>query len=317
MSNNLNVAVFGEALFDMIQQNDGGFLPFIGGSPYNVARSFIRQGLACSYLSPISTDELGEQIFQSALAEGIKIPDNYRSSRNTSLALVYKDNSGKPSYRLYRKAVADLDVTPEKLLNALPENLSLFHTGSLALVPDMLDVLIPVVKSLKQQGVKISIDVNVRKGVEENHQQYIAAIWRFVEFADIVKVSDEDLHLKGLYGEPEFHARAMLDRMENGIVVLTLGEGGSQIITNAHQLKQDVIPPSVVGDTVGAGDTYFSALVAFLLKKEALAPNVAPALLAEALRFGAMAASMNVEQVGCHPPTYQQVREALSRSPLI
>ena len=50
-----NVAVFGEALFDMIQQPNNSFLPFIGGSPYNVARSFVRQGLACTYLSPIST----------------------------------------------------------------------------------------------------------------------------------------------------------------------------------------------------------------------------------------------------------------------
>ena len=313
MSTLPNVAVFGEALFDMIQQPDNSFLPFIGGSPYNVARSFVRQGLACTYLSPISTDDLGEKIYQSAQDDGISLPDNYRSDKNTSLALVYKDEQGKPSYRLYRKGVADLDVTPDTLLNALPNDLTLFHTGSLALVPDMLDVLIPVIKVLKEQGVKISIDVNVRKGVEDNHQQYIAAIWRFVEFADIVKVSDEDLHLKGLYGEPEFHARAMLDRMENGMVVLTLGEGGSQIITDSHHLKQNVILPPSMGDTVGAGDTYFSALVAYLLKQEALCPQATPDMLAAALKFGAMAASLNVEKVGCHPPTFEQVAEALAK----
>ena len=308
-----SVAVFGEALFDMIEQADGTYLPYIGGSPYNVARSFIRQGLDCSYLSPISTDKLGNKIYQSALDEGINLPPDFRSERNTSLALVYKDEQGKPSYRLYRKAVADLDVTPEKLLAALPDNLKVFHTGSLALVPQMLDILIPVIKTLKTQGVKISIDVNVRKGVESNHQQYIAAVWRFVEFADIVKVSDEDLELKGLYGKPEFHAKAMLERMSDGMVVLTLGTGGSQLFTERTHLKQKVICPEQMGDTVGAGDTYFSALIAYLLQHNALQHDAPQDVLQQGLKFDAMAACLNVAKVGCHPPNRTDVLNALSK----
>ncbi|MCX2835467.1 carbohydrate kinase family protein [Microbulbifer thermotolerans] len=303
------VAVFGEALIDMIQQSTGEYQPYIGGSPYNVARSFVRQGLDCYYLSPISTDLMGEKILDSAREDGIKIPENYRSQRNTSLALVYKDHDGKPSYRLYRKGVADLDVTPEKLLDVLPPDIELFHTGSLALVPEMLDVLIPVIRELKTRGVKISIDVNVRKGVEENHHQYVAAIWRFVEFADIVKVSDEDLALKGLHGKPEFHAKAMLDRMDRGIVILTLGEGGSHLITQDFNFRQDVIEARDFKDTVGAGDTYFSALVAELLKGGALSPNAPEEILKRALRFGAAAASLNVSKVGCQPPTYAEVQK--------
>lgn len=97
------------------------------------------------------------------------------------------------------------------------------------------------------------------------------------------------------------------------MVVLTLGEGGSQIITDSHHLKQDVIVPPVMGDTVGAGDTYFSALVAYLLKQDALSPQASPDMLAAALKFGAMAASLNVEKVGCHPPTFQQVTDALTK----
>ncbi|MGO4890966.1 carbohydrate kinase family protein [Flavobacterium sp. W21_SRS_FM6] len=305
------VAVFGEALIDMIQQQDGSYLPFIGGSPFNVARSFVKQGIDCTYLSPISTDFMGQQIYASVLKDGVKVPPNNRSEKNSSLALVYKDAEGKPSYRLYRKGVADLDITADALLAMLPVDIDVFHTGSLALVPEMLEVLIPVVIKLKSRGVKISIDVNVRKGVETNHQQYVAAIWRFVEFADIVKVSDEDLELKGLYGRPEFHAKAMLDRMQNGMVVLTLGEGGSHLITSEHNLKQAVHVPEVFGDTVGAGDTYFSALIARLLKADALSPKASTEKLSDALRFGAVAASLNVATVGCNPPTCEEVEAVI------
>lgn len=301
------VAVFGEALFDMIEQENGDYRPFIGGSPYNVARSFSRQGLDCSYLSPISNDIFGDKIFKSAINEGIKIPANNRSVQATSLALVYKNEQGTPDYRLYRKSVADLDITASKLLEILPKDLDLFHTGSLALVPEMIDVLIPVIIELKSRGVKISIDVNVREGVEIDHGKYVDAIARIIPFADIVKVSDEDLLLQGLTGDAEHLATAMLDNMTNGMVVLTLGENGAHFITETINIQQDVFRAKPMGDTVGAGDTFFSAMLAQLLRDNALTLEVKPEDFAYALKFGSLAASINVSKIGCHPPTYQDV----------
>jgi len=307
-----NVAVFGEALFDMIEQENGDYRPFIGGSPYNVARSFSRQGLNCTYLSPISNDVYGEKILASVLEEGIKIPLNNRSNNTTSLALVYTDEHGQPDYRLYRKSVADLDISVEKLLSVLPQDLDLFHTGSLALVPEMLDVLIPVITELKSRGVKISIDVNVRKGVELNHEKYVNAISQFVTLADIVKVSDEDLLLQDLLGEPIELAKVMLKSMVNGIIVLTLGENGSHVITDNSNIQQDIFKAENFRDTVGAGDTFFSAMLAQLLRDKALTPDAKQENLAYALKFGSLAASMNVSKVGCHPPSHNEVLNKLS-----
>ncbi|UUO25352.1 carbohydrate kinase [Colwellia sp. M166] len=306
------VAVFGEALFDMIEQENGDYRPFIGGSPYNVARSFSRQGLDCSYLSPISNDIFGDKIYKSAVEEGIDIPANNRSFQATSLALVYKNSQGNSDYRLYRKSVADLDINAQKLLDNLPKDLDLFHTGSLALVPEMVDVLIPVMIALKANGVKISIDVNVRKGVEINHAKYIAAIAQLVTYADIVKVSDEDLLLQNLVGDPEHLASAMLKNMTNGMVVLTLGENGAHFITENMNIQQDVFRAVPMGDTVGAGDTFFSAMLAQLLRDNALTPAAKPEDLAYALKFGALAAAINVSKIGCHPPTFEEVLKNLA-----
>lgn len=305
------VAVFGEALFDMIEQENGDYRPFIGGSPYNVARSFSRQGLYCSYLSPISTDIFGDKIYMSALEEGISIPANNRSAKTTSLALVYKDEQGNPDYSLYRKSVADLDISTDKFLDILPKELDVFHTGSLALVPEMLKVLIPVMTALKSRGVKISIDVNVRKGVEIDHGKYVDAIRQFITFADIVKVSDEDLRLLGLTGDPQLHASEMLANMTNGMVVLTLGENGAHFITENINIRQDVFKAIPMGDTVGAGDTFFSAMLAQLLRDNALTQSAKQDDLSYALKFGSLAAAINVSKIGCHPPTYQEVLSKL------
>ena len=302
------VAVFGEALFDMIEQENGDYRPFIGGSPYNVARSFCKQGLECTYLSPISTDVFGEKIFNSVITEGINIPVNNRSAKTTSMALVYKDKQGNPDYRLYRKSVADLDISKEKLLAILPADLDLFHTGSLALIPEMLEVLIPTIETLKANGVKISIDVNARKGVEIDHQQYVDAIEKFIALADIVKVSDEDLQLLGLSANPVNHAKALLQKMNNGMVVLTLGEGGSHFINQELNIQQPIFSAEHFGDTVGAGDTFFSAMIAQLLRDKTLTTHHSSSeKYAYALQFGALAAAMNVAKIGCQPPTFSEV----------
>jgi len=305
------VAVFGEALFDMIEQENGDYRPFIGGSPYNVARSFSRQGVDCTYLSPISTDVFGEKIFTSVQEEGINLPANNRSDNATSLALVYKDEQGNPDYRLYRKAVADLDISANELLAILPQDLDLFHTGSLALVPEMLEVLIPVITKLKARGVKISIDVNVRKGVESDQKKYVAAIEEFIALADIVKVSDEDLLLMDLSGEPELHVQSMLETMPDGMVVLTLGEGGAHFITETLNIQQDIFKAESFADTVGAGDTFFSAMLAQLLRDKALFSAAEQDNFAYALKFGSLAASINVSKIGCQPPSYNDVLNKL------
>lgn len=308
---NYDVAVFGEALFDFIQSEDGDYRPYIGGSPYNVARSFARQGMSCHYLSPVSNDHLGEQIFQSIIDEGILVPSDLRSAKTTSLALVYKDASGQPDYRLYRSDVADMDIDADKLLSVIPDDLALFHTGSLAIVPAMQPVLTPIIHTLKARGCKISIDVNVRKGVELDHKAYVNAIWHFAEMADVVKVSDEDFVLAGLTGDPMPHAKALLNKMQDGIVVLTLGEQGAYLLTKDITIQQDIFRPDSFGDTVGAGDTFFSAMLSQMLRDKAFTQDSTKESLAYALKFGSMAAAMNVAEVGCHPPTSLEVEGKL------
>ena len=66
------VAVFGEALFDLIEAPAGDIVACIGGSPFNVARSFVRQGVPCTYVSPFSTDRYGQKLFDYAQAEGMQ-----------------------------------------------------------------------------------------------------------------------------------------------------------------------------------------------------------------------------------------------------
>ena len=77
-------------------------------------------------------------------------------------------------------------------------------------------------------------------------------------------------------------------------------------------LQQEVSQPEVFGDTVGAGDTFFSAMIAQLLRDNALSPTADKESLVYALMFGSVAASLNVSQVGCNPPGKQEVLDIIN-----
>ncbi|MDR3138075.1 MAG: PfkB family carbohydrate kinase, partial [Treponema sp.] len=55
----------GEALIDMVPfKNGGGFLPCIGGSPYNTAIAIGRLGVPVRFLGRLSTDFFGESLIR-------------------------------------------------------------------------------------------------------------------------------------------------------------------------------------------------------------------------------------------------------------
>lgn len=307
----MSVAVFGEALFDLIEAPAGDIVACIGGSPFNVARSFVRQGVPCTYVAPFSTDRYGQKLFDYAQAEGMQLPQGNRSELLTSLALVYTDDNGQPDYNLYRNQVADLDVDAAKLLKLIPEDITLFHTGSLALVPSMVETLEYTFNTLKSRGVQISIDINMRKGVVRDNQEYINAVYTLVKYADIVKVSDEDLLLLGETGSPLEGADRLLSRLSNAMVLLTEGAEGATVITDDYTYPLPVYAPEIFIDAVGAGDTFFSAFLSEYIRLNGFTTASSQATAIAALQFGLMAATINVQRKGCQPPAEDEVRQAL------
>ena len=307
----MSVAVFGEALFDLIEAPAGDIVACIGGSPFNVARSFVRQGVPCTYVAPFSTDRYGQKLFDYAQAEGMQLPQGNRSELLTSLALVYTDDNGQPDYNLYRNQVDDLDVDAAKLLNLIPEDITLFHTGSLALVPSKVETLEYTFNTLKSRGVQISIDINMRKGVVRDNQEYINAVYKLVKYADIVKVSDEDLLLLGETGSPLEGANRLLSRLSNAMVLLTEGAEGATVITADYTYPLPVYVPEKFIDAVGAGDTFFSAFLSEYIRLNGFTTASSQATAIAALQFGLMAATINVQRKGCQPPAEDEVRQAL------
>jgi fructokinase len=308
----MTIAVLGEALIDFIVGADGAYRPHLGGSPYNVAIGLARQGMNVSYLSPFSDDTFGDQLHDSLRREGVETPIARRSLYPTSLALVTIDADGMPSYRLYREGIADKDTSFEEVAANLPQNLKVLHTGSLAITPSQLPKIRKLFELMRKRDVTISMDINIRLRASVDTRAYLDGVRSLLPIADIVKASDEDLEPFEFAREARKAAALAYKEMGTGMLVLTEGTGGALMQTENGAVEAEAFAVTHVEDTVGAGDTFHSALLAALVRGGAIGGkfrNVDSAILQDAVDFACAAAAINVSRVGCNPPTQSEVED--------
>ncbi|MBX2798936.1 MAG: hypothetical protein KTR31_14765 [Myxococcales bacterium] len=309
------VAVVGEALIDLIRQPNGDLKPFLGGSPYNVALALARQGASVGYVSPLSSDTFGSELRQALVDEGVWLPVAPSSARPTSLAVVTIEGQGQPSYALYRDGVADRDVSADELLARIPATVKVLHTGSLALVPGEIDKMRTLLTSLRERGVVIAVDVNMRPMVERDLDAYVRGVLEILPLCDLVKASDEDLATLGLGDDPHAAAEAIHAQLDDVLVALTLGSEGAQLQNAGGTIARPAFPVDNVMDTVGSGDCFQAALLAALQhanllegRRFATCPTAA---LEGPLDHACAAAAINATRAGAQPPMWSETERML------
>lgn len=308
------IAVLGENVVDLLMQPDGKFSPHLGGSPFNVAIGIGKQEVPVIYLSPISGDMFGDNFLSYMQAHHVEYGVPHRSALPSSVAIVTLDSLRQPHYSIYRQHVADRDISADLLISCLPETTRIIHTGSLALEPEDLTKVKSLLVYAKSQGIRVSIDINIRMDFVSDKLAYTASIEELLPLCDYVKASDEDL--VSLY--PEMQLDKALSKIRvltpNALFAFTEGDKGALLCNKTTEIKMPVIHPEIFGDTVGAGDTFYSMLLAYLWSEKL--DLIAPSLLSDkqlqpALAHAIVAASINVSRHGCVPPTKVEVQQML------
>ncbi len=313
---------YGEALIDLIvspysqksMRTDSQAC--LGGSVFNFCVAAARQGLPTSYLNPLSHDSFGAQYRQILSAEGVLLASEQPSGLPTSMAVVQLDAQGKASYAFHREAVADRDISTAEAIAALPLATTVLHTGCLMLVPDDWPKTRALLQAAQARGVCITLDANLRTVVCPDLAPYRACVLEACAMAHMVKVSDDDLKDLGWEeADPLAAARRLLQASTTQLVALTLGAAGAWLLTRDAQVFQASPKNIQVADTVGAGDSFLAALLAYLDKQQqlsvkALQTGLPQQVLQAALAHAVTAASINVQRVGCDPATWDETLAA-------
>lgn len=301
------VLVLGESLIDVFTGDatptglalDGR----VGGSPFNVAIGLARLAQPVAFVGCISTDRFGERLVDALRSEGVDLSLVQRHISPTTLSVISADAQGVPTYAFHGDQGADRMLDPRPL-ERLPREAQVLQLGSYPLVVEPIASLLKLLVEREHRRRLVTYDPNVRLNVEPSVLRWRAAVEWMAQRAHLLKVSEEDAAL--LYPEetPEALARRWLAQGV-ALVVVTRGGDGACAWTRQAQARVPAQPVRLV-DTVGAGDSFQAALVAWLAEQERLSPRALALLeagaLREALRFASKAAAITCSRRGADLP---------------
>lgn len=308
------IVIGGENLIDFIQEPTSDGYPVYravpGGSPYNTAKAVARQGQNSGYLTPFSTDTLG-QLLRSAISGDPVSLLAPASDRPTSLAVVSLQE-GQAQYQFYRENTAERDITLESLLASMPKEARAFYIGSLALAhgPDA-ESWAQFYLKMKQKGLFCALDPNIRAAFIHDKAEYLTRLNGLMGHTDLIKLSDEDLAWIAPGKDMRDAARDIFAASSAGLVVLTMGAEGAFAISNAGEVEIPAHPVDKMIDTVGAGDTFMGTLLAQSASRDLMADgalkNAPLSEINAMLETAAKAAALNCARKGCNPPTVAEL----------
>ena len=296
----------GEALIDMLPRTtpagEVAFAPYAGGAVMNTAIALGRLGVASGFFSGLSTDLMGEILVETLAASHVDTSLAARSGRPTTLAFVKLVN-GQATYAFYDENTAGRLLADHEL-PVIPDHVKALFFGGISLVNDPAASTYATLQARMAPTRVTMIDPNIRPGFITDQAGYRARIASMMAMADIVKLSDEDLHWLMGAGDIVDLARRILATGPK-VVFITEGASGARAITST-QNRFVAATKVVVADTVGAGDTFNAGALAALdaagaLTKAGVA-NLSDATLDAALSLGTRAAAVTVSRPGANPP---------------
>ena len=307
------ILISGEALIDLIPDpvKPNAYDAVLGGSPYNVAIGLARLGSKTAFVSRISADGNGEALAAGLAGNGVNLAFVLRDKRPSTLAFVMRGTAKTGSrYSFY------LDATsfdgPWPFPATWPKDGRHLHVGSISAVdPRHGERVIEALKAARSDAT-VSYDPNIRPLVTPDRASVATLVERQAALANVVKASEEDL--RWLY--PERSAEESLTAwaaMGPRFCVATLGERGALAMLDGERVEVPA-PRIEVADTVGAGDSFMSALLSAMDHDSALGAGAgAPSRvdLERWLRFASAASAITCTRKGSDPPTRAEVEDAL------
>jgi fructokinase len=255
----VTVLVVGEALVDLIVSPDGSLEAVPGGGPFNLARTAARLGVATAFGGGISDDVFGRRISALLVADGVTTPVAPRTGIATTLALAELDSGGAATYTFY------VDGTSAAELHAgdvtITGDIDVLAVGTLGLVLEPCATTVEALVAAAPERLLVFVDPNCRPSIIRDDTGYRARLGRVLARADVVKVSGDDLAYLDPTADPLDAARGLLSF---GARVVLFTDGGDSVRIFAGGTEVVVPVPGVdVVDTVGAGDAFGGAFLAF------------------------------------------------------
>ncbi len=317
----LDVVAVGELLVDFIQvgveeadaaglQGDGTeprvlFARAAGGAPANVAAALAAQGVRAGFVGKVGDDALGHYLLERLGAAGVDLSGALTDpAYATTMAFAsYDPAQGGLIYSFARKPGADLMLREGELDLESIRQARVVHVGSLSLCAEPTRAAtLRAVREARGAGRLVSCDPNARPHAWNRRQDMLDAIALVMGQADLLKVNAAEMELLTGLDDVAAGARELLWRGLR-LVAVTMDEHGAYLAARGGCAFAPAYPVGRVVDTAGAGDAFWGAALAWLLREADVRAAddldlLGPDALAACARYACAAASLSVERRG-------------------
>lgn len=265
----------GEALIDFIPEVKGqrlkdvpSFTRVAGGAPANVVGAVTKLGIPSKFLTKLGDDPFGDYIVEVLDQARIDTSNIERDQEGeTALAFVSLAADGNRDFKFYRKNSADLRYNVEDIPTDVLDDCGMIHFCSVDLVESpMKQAHKKLIDMAIAQNVKVSFDPNLRFSLWDDLDQLKETVNEFLDYADIIKISDEELEFITGYTDIKDAVPGLLSKRAK-YVVYTKGKDGAEVYTKDGVVEAFGYTVDV-RDTTGAGDSFIGAFLYCLLRDE-------------------------------------------------
>ncbi|CZQ95022.1 carbohydrate kinase family protein [Trichococcus ilyis] len=262
------VYTIGELLIDFFPNEIGvplkevsGFTKQPGGAPANVAVTVSRLGGKASFIGKLGQDAFGDYLADVLEQNQVDSSHLFRTAEaNTALAFVSLQENGEREFSFYRNPSADMLLDKEELRDVVFTSEDILHFCSVDLIEAPVKYAhLEALEKMKQAGGTIVFDPNVRLNLWPDPEMLKRTIQEFLSYADILKISDDELaFITGL--DSEEAGIAQLLEAGPALLIYTKGSKGADLYFKGEQASVAGVRVKAV-DTTGAGDSFIGAFL--------------------------------------------------------
>jgi len=295
------IVVGGEALIDRIQNDDGTQRAAPGGGPFNTARALARLGVPTAFLGRLSDDVFGRELASALISDGVRLDLTSIGPEPTTIAIADVDDEGFAEYEFLVQGTSAPNLTPEMVPEELGPDVGALHVGTLGLILEPMASTLAELVTRECGKRLVMLDPNIRVGLIPD-DEYRDRLKTSMSQSAVVKASEADL--AWIYPGLDYELAAE-EILQAGVslVVVTLGSRGAFGAHPSARIHVDA-PHVEVVDTIGAGDAFGAAFLAWLHDHGFLGPTLRleDDELKAALEFACLAGALTCTRAGADPP---------------
>ncbi|TCS62224.1 carbohydrate kinase family protein [Varunaivibrio sulfuroxidans] len=307
----------GEALVDFVGVGAGAerlYRPIPGGAPFNSAIGAARLGIKTAFFGALGADWLGDMVRARLHESAVRMDLLQSRALATPIALVHESGEGA-QYVFHGVGPQTPIIDPDRFPERLPDETDALLIGGLATIVDPPAAAIEALADRHARDVIVYFDPNVRPAMVSDRPAFMARMERLCALSAIVKISADDA--KWCYPDLTDEAAAEhLASLGGSVVLLTRGGDDARALGPWGWAR--VRPPQVVvGDTVGAGDTFNAGFITALMRagvNEARAlRRLGVAEVSGMLDFACAAAALCCTRHGAQAPYLDELERFMGR----